>query len=270
MGTILSYPDHTKTATLGGGSWSTTLDNLKTGLLSQKARSANALAASTIITIDLGATARAIRCIAALAHTISYAGTIRARGYSDSGYTTLVSGADTGTVYAWPQSGFTAADAAQYPTNWIYCFSTSKTARYWKIEIVDTANSAGYIELGGLWLGEAAFEPAVGIQYGSSLFYESRDLVQDSIGGVIWGEKRSARRSTTISFPNITATERNKALIMQKTLGKTDQLLFVMDSLDSAQDMLLQAFPATIRQASPLTYPYFNNHEMPLELQEII
>lgn len=270
MGAIISYPDHTLAATLSGGSWSTAspLLNLINPLLGSKARTTDDAAASSTILIDLGATARAIRCVAALAHNISSAGTIRARGYSDSGYTTLVSGADTTAVTAWPSS-FTAADVSDYPKNWIYCFTTAKTARYWKIEISDTSNPDSYIELGRLWLGEA-FEPAVSVVYGASLGYESRDLLEESLGGIVWGEKRTPRRTTSISFPNISNTEKQRALIMQKTLGTTGELLWVMNSAAAATDMLLEAFPATVRAASPLSYPYYNNNEMPLELQEIV
>ncbi|MBC7963799.1 MAG: hypothetical protein H7Y05_12745 [Steroidobacteraceae bacterium] len=267
---IISYPDRTLTATLSGGSWQTTaqLNNLKDPLLSHVARSVNALAASTIVLADLGATYN-IRVLCLPAHNLGKDATIRVRGYSDAGYTAMVAGADTGTVTVWPD-GFTAQDVAAYPKNWTYCFPSFKAARYWKWEPVDTTNTAGYIEAGRAWHGEATLEPVTGIQYGDSLGYESRDVVEESLGGVLWGEKRSARRVSSVSFPNITPTERNKALIMQKTLGKTGEVLFVANSLDTAQDMLLQAFPATIRQASPLTNPYYNNYEMPLELQEII
>lgn len=271
MGALFSLADHTLTGTLSGGSWLSTLPlaNLQNALLSKKARSSNALAASTIVLVDLGATARAIRCIGVLSHNISYAGTIRARGYSDSGYTTLVTGADTGTVNVWPQSGFTATDAAQYPNNWIYAFTSSKTARYWKIEITDTANSAGYIELGRLWLGEA-WEPAVGISYGATLGYEPRDVVEESLGGVRWAERRTPRRVGNFAFDVLTDAEKRQAIIMQKTLGMAGEMLVIMNSAADAVSMLLEAFPATNKQVSPVTYAAYNVNQMPIEVLEVV
>lgn len=269
---LISYPDHTITGSLSGGSWLATLplSNLQNRLMSKKARSSNALAASTIVQVDLGATSRAIRCLAVLSHNISYAGTIRARGYSDSGYSTLVTGADTGTLNAWPQSGFTADDAAQYPNNWIYAFAASKTARYWKIEITDTANADGYVELGRLWIGEGNFEPATGFSYGASLGYEARDVIEESLGGVRWGEKRTPRRSWSISFEALTESEKQKALIMQKVLTTTDEMIFIANSQATAQNMLLEAFPATAKELSPLVYPYYDNNQLSMQLLEVV
>lgn len=269
---ILSWPDRTIAGSLSGGSWTTAspLTNLQSKLLGAKARTVNALTSSSIILVDIGSTARAIRVISLIAHNISFAGTVRARGFSDNGYTTLVSGADTGTQYAWPQSGFTAEDATEYPATWTYVFSSSKTARYWKIEITDSTNAAGYIELGRLWIGESRLEPSTGISYGAALGYESRDVIEESLGGVRWAEKRTPRRVASVSFEALNTAEKQKALIMQKTLTMADELLFVMNGLDDAQNMLLQAFPSTIQQVSPLKYPYYDAHELPLELLEVV
>jgi hypothetical protein len=271
MGAILSFPDRTLLATLSGGSWSSSypLGNLQDDQLSVKARSSNALAASTTILVDLGATARAIRCIGVLSHNISFAGTIRARGYSDSGYTSLVSGADSGTQYAYPQS-ITEEQASQYPDHWIYAFSTSKTARYWKIEITDTANAAGWIEIGRLWIGEGNVAPAVGLSYGASLGYECRDIISESVGGAVWGDTRTSRRVSTVSFGALQGAEKQQALIMQKVLGKTGELLYIMNTEDTAIDMIMQAFPATLRSVNPIQYPFFNLNELPVEVVEIL
>lgn len=271
MGTIISYPDLTLAApTVSGGSWSASkpLGNLQDDQLSVKARSANALAASTIILVDLGA-AKVIRCLALLSHTISYAGTIRARGFSDSGYTTMVAGADTGTVYAYDQTlGF--AKAADYPDHWIYAFSAGKTARYWKFEITDTTNAAGWVEVGRAWLGEGTLAPLVSIAYGTSLGYECRDVVTESLGGAIWGDSREPRRVVAGTFEALTGAESQTALIMQKTLGKIGELLFILDSANSAIDMMLQSFPATMRSVNPLQYPYFQYSSNSIEFVEIL
>ena len=271
MGAILSYPDRTLAAVLSGGSWQAAypLSNLQDDQLSVKARSTNALAASTIVLIDLGATARAIQCLAILSHNISFAGTIRVRGYSDSGYTTLVAGADTGTVYAWPQA-ITEEQALDYPDHWIYCFAAAKTARYWKVEITDTANANGWVEFGRIWLGEATLAPATSIDYGGSLGYESRDVISESLGGAVWGERRTPRRVAVVSFKTLVGVEKQAALIMQKVLGKTGELLYIQNSAAAAIDMILEAFPATMRSVNPLQYPLYNTTEMPTELVEIL
>lgn len=270
MSTILSYPDNTLQATLSGGSWTAgaPLANLLNRLLKKIARSTNALAASTLAQADLGA-AKTVRIIAVCAHNISAAGTIRVRGYSDAGYTTMVTGADTGTVNAWP-AGFTATDVANSPKNWTFCLPASVSARYWKLEIVDTGNAAGYIELGRWWLGAATFSPVVGVSYGMGLGYESRDIIDESIGGVVWGEQRTPRRALTASFDTLSAVEKRQAFTLQRVLTGVVEAYWVSLGEAIADDMLHEAFPCFVRKASPLQYPYFGVHEFPIEIIECI
>lgn len=265
---ILSFPDRTQTATLSGGSWLTAapLSNLQDKLLTHVARSSNALAASTLVQIDLGA-AVAVRVISLCAHNISTGGTVRVRGFSDAGYTTMVTGADSGTLNAWTAEAI-AAGITNYPKNYTFVFTSAKTARYWKIEVVDTSNAAGFVEIGRAWVGAADFEPAVSVSYGASLGYEARDVIEESLGGVIWGEKRTPRRVLSATFNTLTSAEKRAALVMQKTLTTTDEVLWITNGTATADDMLFEAFPAFIRKASPLQYPYYNNHEMPIEIIE--
>jgi len=266
--TLISYPDRTLAAQLSGGSWQVGagLINLQNPLLSAVARSTSAAAASSIVQVDLGS-ALPIQAISLCGHNLTTAATVQARGYSNSTYTTLVAGADSGSVLAWP-AGFTDQDVLDHPKNWTYCFSSSKTARYWKIEITDTANPDGYIELGRLWIGEGTFNPALGISYGLSLGYESRDVITESLGGVPWGEKRTPRRSLIATFNTLTAAEKRKALIMQKVLTETSEALFVTDLAADPEDMLLESFPCFLAKPSPLQYPYFSNTVLPIQVIE--
>lgn len=271
MGAILSFPDRTMLATLSGGSWQAAypLGNLQNPQFAVKARSTNASTGSTVVLADLGATPRAIQCIAILSHNLSFAAQVRVRGFSDSGYTAMAAGADSGALYAYPQA-ITAEQALDYPDHYIFAFAAPKTARYWKIEITDTANANGWVEFGRLWLGEGTLAPAVSISYGAALGYENRDVISESIGGAVWGDNRTPRRVAAISFDQLQGAEKRQALIMQKTLGKTGELLYVMDSAGAAIDTILESFPATIRTADKMKYPFFNINELPLELVEIL
>lgn len=251
-----------------GTGWSSNLPlaNLKDKVVSKTARSVNALAASTYFTVDLG-TARDVKVLSAIAHNISAAGTIRVRGYSDAGLTNVV--LDTGTLNTWP-TGFTAEDVAAYPKNWTLVLPIEKTARYWKWEITDTANPAGYVELGRAWMGPA-WSPTVGIVYGADIGYESRTTVTESLGGVQWGDNRAPRRVTGITFPALAdGDERAKAMMFQKTIDVTGEVLYVEDVNHTVRDMLLYAFPANVRQMSRIRAAAYGVNEMPLELAEIL
>ena len=265
--TLLAYPDRTSdaTTTFAGGSWQAGLPliNLQNRLLSKVARSTNATAAYTQFVVTL-TSPRDVRVIGILGHNISLAGTIRVRGYSDAGLTALVY--DTGTQYAWPQT-FTTDDVAVQPNNWIWPLPTIATARYWLVEVVDTGNAAGYVQIGRCWLGPA-WVPDCGVVYGVNIGYESRSVVSESLGGVIWGNRRTPRRAETISFPSLSMSEMRTALIIQKVLDTTGELIIVLDNTMGAEDLLLHAFPATPRKLSPLRMARFNANEMPMELIE--
>lgn len=263
--TLLAYPDRTLTATLSGGSWSATLPlaNLKDRLISKVARTANDDADSTQWVEDLGA-AMDVKVLALLGHNIGLAGTVRVRAYSDAGLTTLVH--DTGTLYAWPQT-FGAAELAAYPNQWILPLADIVTARYWKWEIVDTANPAGYVEVGRSWLGPA-WQPTEGVSYGDDIGYEPRAEVTESLGGTQWSDGKAPRRAGSISFPGLSDDERRTAMLFQKTIGNSGEILYVEDVNHTDQDLLLFAFPATVRQMSRIRMAMFNRNEMPMEIME--
>jgi len=264
MGALISYPDNTLTATLSGGSFNASfpLINLKDPLLSHTARTANALAASSTFNIDLGAT-KDIRVLALCRHNISAAGTIRATGYDDAGMTTLI--ADTGAILAWPET-FTAKQTARYPNNWTYIFTDAVTVRYWQIEIIDTTNAAGYIELGRCWLGETEFEGD--ISFGYSNGFASFDTVDRSLGGVQSGNKRTPQRALNAAFNYLTAEERREIIVLQKVLTETDEAYWITDVTDAAPDMLIDAFPCFLSKPSPVVSASFNINQMPISILE--
>jgi hypothetical protein len=265
--TLLAYPDRTLdvAASLSGGSWlgGLPLANLQNRLISKVARSANVLAASTLFVVDLGVP-RAVRTLALIGHNISLAGTVRMRGYSDAGLAVLIY--DTATQFAWPQT-FISDDVQANPANWVWPASSPVTARYWKVEIVDTANASGYVQLGRCWIGPA-WQPALGIVYGDEIGYEQRSVITESLGGVPWVNQLLPRRAGTITFPSLTNIEKRTGMIFQKTVGNSGEVLYVQDLTHAPEDMLLYAFPATVRQVSPLKSVYYNSSEMPMGLIE--
>jgi hypothetical protein len=267
MGVIISKKDYTVNAILSGGSFTATLplSNIASTLLSQVARTTNSTTASTQFVADLQS-APAIKALCLAWHNITAAGTIRIRAYTNAGLTTL---AWDYTTNVWP-AGFTAADVADYPKNWTFILPTAITARYWKIEISDTTNPAGYVEFGRFWIGCADFAPARSILVGYQLGWELRDVSEESLGGVDWIEQRTPRRRQVVTFPDLLPAESRAGLIMVKNLTLYGVLLFVTESTDTAADMLLKAYPARIKSASALTFPYFNRADMPLEVIEYV
>lgn len=175
----------------------------------------------------------------------------------------------TNYTYVWPQT-FTTSMIASWPNNWTWPIPSIATAKYWKTEIADTANAAGYVQFGRSWLGPVALEPTIGIPEGAELGYEPRTVLAESLGGVLWANRRTSKRSFIGTFPRLTSAEKQTALITQKTLDTSGEMFFVRNKLDSADNMLLHAFPVLARKVSPLRLAYQSASEMGVEFVEII
>lgn len=153
--------------------------------------------------------------------------------------------------------------------HWIKCLSADVKAKYWRVELT-AAYGATYMELGRLWMGPAAIQPAVSISYGASLRFESRDKITESIGGVDYVEKRQARRIASVQWEVLSDIDKYKMLMLQYNLGLSGELLWIMDSAANPRQMMFEAFLAKVNQSSAINYPYHNNYELPLEFKEIV
>ena len=264
---LFADPDRTLSATLSGGSWSAGLPlaNLKDRLTTKVARTTNALAASTKFDLDLGAL-RNLRLLALLYGNLSTAATVRWQLYTDSGYTQLVH--DTGALpVPW------AAIDAETLTDWrpdFHCVLPSTlTARYLRVEILDTANAAGYIEIGRA-LAMPAWQPAVNIAYGNPLHYDhSATVIERALGGPRYAGRRRPLRLQHLELPSLSSAEAHQAILeMQRTLGRDGELFFVHDPDASDFYLRQRSFLATMDEANPLEQPYFANYASSLTLLE--
>lgn len=266
MPALISYPDNTLSAAVGGGVWSPAypIDNIKNPQLSVPARSINRLTTSTVFIIDL-TIAKSIGVVGICRHNITASGYIRVTGYADSGMTITV--ADSMTQPAWPP-GFTADKVASFPKNWTYCFPAAITAQYWKIQITDTTNPAGYIELGRCWLGEVKLSGDISFGYANG--YVSADSIEYSLGRVRWGSKQTPARALTAAFNYLNAADRRTSIILQKYLTETDEAYWVTESRAGAEDMLIDAFPCFLGKTSPVIAASLNINQSPISVVERI
>ncbi|MBT0666428.1 hypothetical protein KI809_19135 [Geobacter pelophilus] len=274
MPCLFCYPNRlddslSYSTTLSGGSWSATLPltNLKSPLLSKKARSTNALAASTQFNTDMG-TPRAIRALALLRHNLSSAATVRFRGYSDSGYTSLVW--DSTALSVWPEGYPAVENKKRYQEDFYVILTAAATARYWKTEIVDTANSAGYIEIGRAFYAPA-FEPGLNMSYGASISLETDTTSERSKGGVDYYDRSEPRRVIQFTLPvNSQDQAFSDIFDMQWDRGIDQPLLFVFEPTDTGVLLKKRSWLATLRRLSAIEFPYVNNHSVAFELMETL
>ncbi len=262
---LLAWKNRADAATLSAGSW-TNLNNLKTSDIGKKARSTNALAASTLFAVDLGAS-YTLRCIGLRNHNLSTAATVRFRTAAAN---TLPGGAnnhDSGTVNA-----LRMTFQGDTPTNWGEQYDVSDvfaavTARYLYIEITDTANAAGYVEIGRLFIG-TGLQPAKNASYGGLQGGRTElSAVNASVVGRIFGVERRRQRSEKFALEWLTQTEADHIHEMQASVGQLGEVFYVPDPADMAYSQRYGGL-GTLAELGPIAYPYPLTRSIPFEWKE--
>lgn len=278
-----SFANLADAATLSAGSWQAgaPLANLQQEFLSKRARSTNDDLASTTIRIDFGAVA-IVRLVAIARHNLSRDATYRVFGGSTAGSGDIY---DSGTLPVWPAiflpqdlewendnfwtGQISAAETVGYPISLTHDCGGNILARYWRIDFADTTNPDGYVELARLWMGRV-WSPTRNYSYGASLTWEARDISEQSLGGVLFHDRRDPARVFRFSLKALTTTEATGApLDAQRLLGSAGQLWVVPEPADLARGFKRNML-ARMRRADPIAQAFRNLHETAFELEEIL
>lgn len=253
---VLGYSNLIDFSTLSGGSWngSYPLANLKNRYLSQKARSTNALTSSTVIDIDLGA-AQSIGVVALIAHNLS-AGTATVRVQGSSSATQSPSLYDS------------AAQAAYAGADYAITFPPV-AARYWRISIADTANAAGYVQLGRVFIGPR-FKPTWGASFGAAVSVGSNSVMTQASGGDKFPRKRKTWRAWKVDCNFLSDAEAYGTLLgILRSHDITDEFYFFFDDGDTLYRGDRHVL-CSVRQLPPIAHPYVDLNSVSLELEELI
>jgi hypothetical protein len=257
------WGSQTPTFTGGIGSWQSALPltNMQDRRLAKVARSTDATAANTAFEVDLK-TARGIGCLALTGHNLTASATVRWRGGASSGAYTYDS---TALAVSW--SATTAEDRLGVNCPAVHIPTAVQSFRFWRCDVSDTGNPAGYVEIGRLVVA-ARFQPTINISYGASLSWEDDSTRLVSDGGAALYNVRSKRRGITAVLDNIAEAEALGTLEkMQHQAGTTGQVFFVWDTADTTY-LHERAFLACFRQLSALEAPYVSRYRAAFSLVE--
>lgn len=288
---MLAYPNRadsssTVTRVFSGGSWQAAfpLTNLQNRRLDVVARSTDALAASSQFDIDLG-TAYGLRLFGIPKHNISTLGTIRIRGSNVAGdFSAPVY--DSGAVAVWPAiypspgypawgdstlwtaSKINAEDAVGYPIGFVNVAGSAQTARYWRFEVADTANAAGYIELARLFMA-LGWQPSINPSYdGASFGYQTATIRNETDGGVTTFYDKVRRRMFSAVIEQLPTDEAlSNWWPLEQLAGTTEQLYFVLDPAATVH-LHRTAFLGVLRELSPLEQLVGDRQGVPFSLLE--
>lgn len=194
---VIGFPRWTHLATWSGGGWLAAYpsSNLGSLPLARVARSTSAATANTqvIVTLDK---ARPVRMLALVRHNISLSGRLRLRFYSDAARTVLVH--DTGWTDVWPivypygtveweddrwwSGRYTPEEIEGYPWLCPVWLPQPYVARAVHVEIDDTANSAGYVEVGMVEIA-LGWQWSINFGHGAQHGYRFRSRAVEALGG---------------------------------------------------------------------------------------
>lgn len=279
-------PNRIDEAALSGGSWQPTLPlaNLKTRTLSQLARSTNVQLASTRFDADLGQS-RFIGALALVGHNISVQGQVRITLADTQANLTNAPLYTSGWVACWPagtipqelleweEDNFwlgtlTAESRAAFQAPFVHLFGRT-IARWLRVEINDTTNQDGYIQLGRAFFSDV-WQPVMNMSYGSGLAYEDKSSVEEALGGNEFFYSRRKARITRLTLDWLTADETYVRLLdMQRLLGVTGELLLVPDAED-VSNQVRRAYLGRLARLTPLERISHGVFRTQLEIKELL
>lgn len=274
-----------KVAGLSGGSWTTTLPlpNLLDPRVKKVARTTNTSLASTQFIIDTGSTT-VFSILALVNNNVSIAGKVRidtsinsdlSSPSHDSGWFEWWPGGTIpfGTLpwgeFDWHGKPSTTASLEYTPRLLIYRFPSEIRARYIRVQIDDTANPDGFVQIGRLFLG-TSWQPAMNMEWGASLQYESRSNIEPSFNGTEYADVRQSFRVVRFTLGELTEDESiGQVLRLQAQSDIHREVLFLWDADDQTY-RLQRSFVGRMRALNALEYPMYNMRRSAFEIKENI
>ena len=187
---IILSPRASDAATLAASSEVATLPvaNLQNMQPKKKWRSNGST--SPYIEFDFGAAGCAANGLALIGHNLTGAATLRIRGKATYPVTSSPT-VDTTAVSAWPATGKPTDEDFPHFLSWLD-WSNAVALRYWRLDIADAGNAAGYIEAGRVMLG-AYWQPTITIDLGGvPLGFDQRDVQTFTDYGETFTDARTA------------------------------------------------------------------------------
>lgn len=279
---FIGWPNRIDDATLSGGSWLSGLPlaNLKDRALSHVARSTNAATASTVIDLDLGQP-RSLRAFSLINHNLSQAGSWRIKLGSAAGGSDIYNGAYQAAWFLsfdanmleWESnnwwSGIVDDEYTRHPYIAPIILPTWYSARYLRIEINDTANPDGYIQIGRVFTG-GGISPTYGAAYGLQEGWDDLSVLDSTLSGSLVTDVRRRRRYAKFSLETIdNDSEAPLVHEMLRRVGSSGEVLYLPNTANY-QDCQRYGFVGRLRELSPIEYPYYRTRSIGLSIEELI
>lgn len=281
---MIGFPNRIDAAALSGGSWlaARPLSKLQNRQIGDVARSTNVALASTKFDIDLGAD-KNIRIVDLRNHNFSLQAKYRITASSTSDFAALA--VDSGWLDAWPTvypfdsleweddnfwtGKYTDEQRAGYVPAVTHLLAANVLARFWRVEVDDTLNPAGYIQIGRIFIGPA-WQPAKNMSFGASVGWETSTVVQEAWSGSEYFDSKTPFRVARFALDWMTEDEgMANAFELQRQAGVDREVMWIHDPADTIH-ALRRRFLGRLRQLSQIEFPYSNVTKNAFEIKELL
>jgi hypothetical protein len=269
------------TAVLSNGSWRAALPlaNVTDAQFTKVARSTDATLASTKFDIDM-TTARALRLIALSNHNLSQSATWRVTLGTTAGGADVY---DSGWGQVWRMTfdnemlrwespswwlGTASNEFVGHPFPAVLALSDWYTARYGRVEINDTTNTAGYVQIGRAHFCNG-FEPAVNAAYGLKDGWSDLSTSSRAESGALWFNARRRIRTVQMMLDSLSQSEGDTLYELMRSAGTVGEVFYVPQPSDPGACQRY-GFAGRLAELSPLDFPRPIRRALPVRLEEII
>lgn len=215
--------------------------------------------AASWVEVDLGA-ASAINLVALLHHNLGSAATWRIRAAATQGDLTAAPGYDSTAITAWPTAGLEDWGTVN---SVLWLAAAPQSFRWWRIDLADAANPAGFLEAGRLYIADA-WQPSRNLEYGWSTAWQDPSEFALALGGQEYAVERRRRRLIQFTIPIVAESQAaaeaeayGKAFELQRLRGLSGDVLAIRDP-DNAAQLQRQTIYGRMAELRPIVNTAFN------------
>lgn len=221
--------------------------------------------AAVYVVLDLGS-AQAITFAALVNHNGSATGTWRVRGATSEANLTAAPGYDSGgSDSLYPVTGKPDADVQHS-----FLSFAAQTYRWWRIDIDDTSNADGYVDLGRIILANA-WAPEVNFAFGAGIGWLDPSNIDQGVGGHLYPNERPKHRVMTLPLNFQTESDMLGGLYeLQRKVGASRDVFVVLDKEDTTHLHRRMLQGLLLGTTAPLSLDTFQRYSTSLRIEELL
>lgn len=108
-----------------------------------------------------------------------------------------------------------------------------ETYKYWRVQIIDSLNANGYIQMGRVWIGESYSTCGINVLVNEDRNTNSKKTV--GLGGQTYGDKRYENIETSVAFPVLNESQ---AQTIRDIFSTVDIIIPIFITFDKAGSTL--------------------------------